>query len=801
MADPVRPASLRQISASPRCHPTSKAAFLSAVLSVNVAPALAADTAILLPTIDVETSEPDEAILLRKKKKAATVAPVAAQPIPPSPVQEAEPVAGTGGLSPYADTQSGYRAVTSANSLLGQPLLDTARTVTAVTDEVLEDKNATSIRELARTTPGITLGTGEGGNAFGDVMFIRGFKASNDTFIDGVRDAGVAVRETFMAEQVEITKGPSGSIGGRGTTGGAVNMVTKKPQDSDFTETDTSLGSNGLQRQVVDWNKVWNDRFKTRIGAMAQVADVAGRDGVFDNRRGLSFAAEYQATEKLTVSLDAYHLEMGQMPDWGVPWDATNDVPFTDAATGRPTLERDTFYGVTDRDFQKGTQDIATLGLSYDLADGVVLTNRTRLGRTVNDYVLTAPERPVITALDPADWTLTASPKGRYQVNGVQANQTELSFAPKIGGVTHKIVVGLDIAREEITQQGYTGLDSENGGGSATNVLTGCSVTIYNPDTSGCWDAADSLVRGSVIATDVTTRSLYAADTIELSPAWIANLGLRIDDYAITRSGVSNASVPYSYARADTMVNGNLGLTWKPADNGAVYLTYATSSNPMGQELDAGGGDYAGLDAAGQLLAPEQNTSLELGTKWQLGGALLTAALFETTKDHARETVGTGPTAVTTDTGKYRVRGVELGISGNLTDRLSLSGGATVMQSEILESGNAANIGAAFANIAHDQFNLLAKYQVSDRLSIGGQATWRGEILGGTFAATNGNVLPSYWRLDAIAEYELTETAVLSMRVDNLTDATYYDAFYRSGTPFVYIAPGRSASISVKMKF
>jgi catecholate siderophore receptor len=221
----------------------------------------------------------------------------------------------------------------------------------------------------------------------------------------------------------------------------------------------------------------------------------------------------------------------------------------------------------------------------------------------------------------------------------------------------------------------------------------------------------------------------------------------------------------------------------------------------MGQELDAGGGDYAGLDAAGQLLAPEQNTSLELGTKWQLGGALLTAALFETTKDHARETVGTGPTAVTTDTGKYRVRGVELGISGNLTDRLSLSGGATVMQSEILESGNAANIGAAFANIAHDQFNLLAKYQVSDRLSIGGQATWRGEILGGTFAATNGNVLPSYWRLDAIAEYELTETAVLSMRVDNLTDATYYDAFYRSGTPFVYIAPGRSASISVKMKF
>ena len=127
---------------------------------------------------------------------------------------------------------------------MGQPLAETARTVTAVTEEVLEDKNATSIRELARTTPGMTLGTGEGGNAFGDVLYVRGFKASNDTFIDGVRDAGVAVRETFMTEQVEITKGPSGSIAGRGTTGGAVNMVTKKPQDSDFTETQTTFGTN-----------------------------------------------------------------------------------------------------------------------------------------------------------------------------------------------------------------------------------------------------------------------------------------------------------------------------------------------------------------------------------------------------------------------------------------------------------------------------------------------------------------------------------------------------------------------------
>ena len=74
----------------------------------------------------------------------------------------------------------------------------------------------------------MTLGTGEGGNAFGDRFFIRGFDARNDVFIDGVRDPGVSVRENFFTEQVEILRGPASSFAGRGTTGGAINIVTKQ---------------------------------------------------------------------------------------------------------------------------------------------------------------------------------------------------------------------------------------------------------------------------------------------------------------------------------------------------------------------------------------------------------------------------------------------------------------------------------------------------------------------------------------------------------------------------------------------
>ncbi|MFK7945589.1 MAG: TonB-dependent receptor, partial [Paracoccaceae bacterium] len=253
--------------------------------------------------------------------------------------------------------------------------------------------------------------------------------------------------------------------------------------------------------------------------------------------------------------------------------------------------------------------------------------------------------------------------------------------------------------------------------------------------------------------------------------------------------------------RDDVMFNWNAGVVWKPRENGSVYLSYATSSNPVGDELDAGGGSYNGLDSANAILDPEENQSLEFGTKWQIGNMLATAAIFQTEKDNARESSGRGAAAVTTATGKYKVRGIELGLGGNVTEKLGLFGGLTVMDSEVLASADPDNIGAEFANIAHEQFNLLARYEYNDKWSFGGQATWRGTVNGGTFAATNDNKLPAYWRFDMLAEYRVSDTASVSFRIDNLLDDTYYDAMYRSGTPFVYVAPGRSASIYYSVKF
>ena len=135
---------------------------------------------------------------------------------------------------PYADPDAPYKADRLSSNKFTEPVLNTARTETILTQEALEDKNATTLREVLRSTAGITLGSGEGGNAFGDRFFIRGFDARNDVFVDGVRDPGVSIRENFDDEQVEILRGPASSFAGRGTTGGALNIVTKEAQNTDF---------------------------------------------------------------------------------------------------------------------------------------------------------------------------------------------------------------------------------------------------------------------------------------------------------------------------------------------------------------------------------------------------------------------------------------------------------------------------------------------------------------------------------------------------------------------------------------
>ena len=228
------------------------------------------------------------------------------------------------GADPYADPEAPYKADRLSSTKFTEPVLNTARTETILTQEALEDKNATTLREVLRSTAGVTLGSGEGGNAFGDRFFIRGFDARNDVFIDGVRDPGVSIRENFDDEQVEILRGPASSFAGRGTTGGALNIVTKEAQHVDFYHFDTEGGfGDSTKRGTVDINKAISPVLDVRFNGMVQYADVAGRDFTTDNRWGVAGNVSYHPTDNFKLTANYSHTYLWGLPDFGVP---TNQV-------------------------------------------------------------------------------------------------------------------------------------------------------------------------------------------------------------------------------------------------------------------------------------------------------------------------------------------------------------------------------------------------------------------------------------------------------------------------------------------
>jgi catecholate siderophore receptor len=689
--------------------------------------------------------------------------------------------------NPNADPSAPYKVDRSANTKLTQPILDTARSITTIPKEVIQDKAATSFVELARTMPGVTLGTGEGGNSFGDRLIIRGFDTRNDVFIDGVRDPGVAIRENFGTEQVEILKGPSSTVGGRGTAGAAVNVVTKKPSfDKNFGELSTMLGTDNTTRFTTDVNQIISPQFAVRANGMWQEADVAGRDYVFDNRWGGLLAATWKPTNQLKVTVDHYHLDLDQLPDWGVPSHPTAKRPITEFG-----VDRSNFYGIPSRDFQRSKQDISTATTEIEFNEAVKMTNKSRFGYTLMDYVAGAPEGANVSA-----GTVRSNPKSRFQETQIAANQTDFTLKFDTGVIKHTAVIGGEISRESMERDTYTGLATEAFGVIST---AGPLLNLWNPNVEAVRTIGGPSLTGRPTDIVVSTKSTYVLDTLNYNDWLFVNGGLRLDDYNISSASAATGEL----TRHDTLLNYNAGITYKPVPYGSLYVAYGTSSTPMGSDLDASASDYGGLVAANATLGPEKNTSAEIGSKWELFDRhlLLTAAFFQNEKTGARENLTVGGVTTVTATGSYLIRGIELGLSGNITPKWSVYGGVVLMDSEVTESNTASNVGLKLANVAHQSFSLLTKYKLTDYLTVGGQATYKSEVLGGTFSANTGAVLPDSWRFDLLAEYEVNKWLTAKVNVNNIFDEVIYDAFYRSQAPFAYLAPGRVAYLTLTAKY
>ncbi len=780
------------------------AACVIAAGSAGTAEAQQAPSALPAVTVDAPVVRPRAAppkpssaqikarTALRRKARDARTA--AATPIQgPSPRTSSDlPVLARGDANPYADPAAPYKADRLSSRKFSEPLLNTPKTVTVLTKEVLEDKNATTLREIGRSTAGVTLGTGEGGSAFGDRFFIRGFDARNDIFVDGVRDPGVSIRENFFTEQVEILRGPGSSFAGRGTTGGAINIVTKQAGDKNFTNIETQLGSDQTKRVTIDVNRAISPILDVRLNGLFQDANVAGRDYVVDDRNGVAGAVTFRPTSAFTLTGNYSHTYLSGLPDFGVPFNTVTHRPFTEGV-----IARNTYFGFVNRDFTKTTQNLGTLAGEYKVNDAITLNSKFRQEYSILNYIGTIPESPNNTTL-----TVTDNPQSRFQTTAVLANQTDATFKFDTGPFRNTAILGGEISRERVSIDSYTGLTSENFGANATGNGSVNNVSIFNPPNNQTGFSTPRLTGNPNIIT-VETKSVSLIETANYQDFIILNGGLRYDNYAIaSRNNTSGVSLD------NGLVNYNGGIVVKPTPPSSIYAAYATSSNPVGAELDGTAASYGGLapnSAVNQVFGPQQNKAIEVGAKYELFDRHLLAsgALFQTDVSNARETATINGVRNTVIAGAaYRVRGIDLEVAGKITDQWSVLAGFVTMDPRVTKSYTASNVGLPLANVANRSFNFLSKYEFTNWFELGGQAVYASQIQGGSLlAANNQTFLPSHWRFDAFAETKVGPNYTLKLYAANIFNRTYYDSLYRSGAPFIAVAPGRSVTLIASARF
>jgi catecholate siderophore receptor len=683
--------------------------------------------------------------------------------------------------------QDSYKPEAVASPRLTEPLRDIPQTITVIPQAVMQEQNATTLRDVLRNTPGISIQAGEGGVPAGDNLSIRGFTARTDIFVDGVRDIGGYSRDPFNLEQVEVFKGPTSSLGGRGSTGGSINLVTKTPRVSPFYAGAFGVGTDAYKRATVDVNQPLSELgmkdVAIRLNGMWHDADTPGRDEVTNERWGVAPSIAFGLGTPTKVTLSYLHLDQDNMPDYGIPWVPAGNIDpvLSNYIDQAPPVDYSNFYGLTARDYEKIRTDIATAEVKHDFSDALSLRNLTRYGRTDRDSIITAPrfvdEDPGTPGnqfgrtIRRTDW------KDRDQVDDLWANLTDVRFDFETGPVEHALASGIEFAREKEIRH----LKSATGPASPNT-----DVFDPNPD-----DPYTDAIRHDGRRNEARADSfaIYAFDTLKLTEKWQVTGGLRWDYFDVDyETRAANGAVT-ELSRSDRMLSWRGGLIFKPQPNGSIYFGYGTSFNPSAEGLT--------LTDAVEGLEPEESRSYELGTKWDFfkERASVTMALFRTEKTNAR-TPGVDPNDPPQILdGVQTVQGIELGLAGSITEDWKVFGGYAFMDSEIEESNNANELGNALANTPEHTFSLWTTYRLPFGIEVGGGAQYVGDRFNNN---TGLRAAPDYWVFDAMAAYRLNEHFTLRLNVYNLADEQYID---RVGGGHFIPGAGRSAVVTANMYF
>ncbi|MFD0666192.1 TonB-dependent receptor [Ramlibacter sp. MAHUQ-53] len=685
-----------------------------------------------------------------------------------------------------AEIAEGKDSVRATQSRIGrgtQELRDIPQSVTVVTERLMDDRNLDTVKDALRNTAGVSFMAAEGGEE--DVR-LRGFpvQGAGDMFIDGMRDPAIYDRDTFALDRLEVLRGSASMLFGRGSTGGAINQVTKLPRLMDENQVDYTIGSHRHHRVVGDFNRVTGENAALRVNVMATRADNNGSGSAID-KNGAAVAYRRGIGERDEFLASLYYLNNNNGVNYGMPWirpGATSTVAQTTVLPVDPTAR----YGMAT-DYNHSGAAIASLGHVHRFDGGGELRTQARVSHFTRDLrasTLRLPGGTYLSNLTAAS-VLNRSTQLKIQEMDVTQLQSDYSGKFQALGLQHELLAGVDLALERKTV--HAARAAAQGGVTIAKPTT----LLGTPDDGAAIDESTRVLRTNNDY-ESTGYGAYVQDMVQVAEHWKVVAGLRWDhlsgkyrQFAIPANAAGPETVtPYRMKVSE--FSKRLGALFQPNALQSYHVSLGTSFNTSG--------DAYSLSAANQDTPPEQSINFEVGGKFDAPGKQWTTrvAAFRTTKLHERNT---DPLVnLTTLSGKRHVAGAEVDISGRITPKWEVFGSYMWLPIATIDAAVAGGETGRPSLTPRYSGTLWSTYQFTPKLRAGGGLNFRGEQ---TPNRNPGWTVPSFITADLMAEYVVTQDQLtVKANLSNLANKRYADQLY-SG----HYIPGAGRLLQVTTSF
>jgi catecholate siderophore receptor len=605
-------------------------------------------------------------------------------------------------------------------SVMPASVQDTPQAITVIGQAQLKAQGVTSLEQALRNVPGITIAIGEGGQLNGDQFKIRGFDSKDDVYVDGLRDFGAYSRDSFAYEEVQVLKGPSGAMFGRGTTGGAINTISKTPKLRDFASVDGYFGAGSYKRALADVNHQLGETSALRLNLMWNDNKVVDRDLIYTKKWGAALTAGFGLGTDTEFQINYVHQHWKGRPDYGIiiqnPPGSAIGLPVSEFDVG---VERSTFTGYAN-DLDRGNADILTARFKHVVSDKLTITSDTRYGiysryfqYTTLDNCTAACNAALFDGdpvTEPAGGVGGSSPYDS-DIWGLQ-NITTARIDYDVGGLKNQAIVGIDVSRQSNDKlylaytlpagfatrpaipkffvnpnydfpAGYTLFRAVPGqnltcpatGNCTTNVLPGPIPITTNVAGTGVYKS-----RG--VSTDA---GLLFTDRLWLTEAFSVIGSMRLDRYTASLDNtLYNGTAAPTVKAKSTLKSPRLSGVFEPTRDQTFYVSWGRSQTPQGTSItNTGTAVITSKD-----LAPETSRIWEAGAKVAIPGTRLsaTASVFDIEKGNALQADPSTGFLQAQSGEKQRIKGVELGLTGKVNAAWTVSAGYTYLHSRTAES-------------------------------------------------------------------------------------------------------------------